>query len=93
MRRRFPDVSNISKYRFNKDKEMSKDRIDGGWKQMKANAKRQWGRTKDDLADSFEARHGHVAKVLDRHGLAKEEMKYMLTDWPNRYKEKRKKDH
>ena len=72
---------------------MSKDRIDGGWKQIKANAKRQCGISKDYLADGFEARHGHVAKVLDRHGLANEEMKYMLTDWPNRYKEKRKKDH
>lgn len=69
---------------------MSKDRIDGGWKQLKAEARRQWGKTRDDFADSFEKRRGHVTRILEKYGSAQEETKYMLADAPRRYREKRK---
>jgi len=69
---------------------MSKDRIDGGWKQIKADARRQWGRTRDDAVEGFENRRGHVAKVLGKYGFAQEETKSMLTDWPRRFKDKRR---
>jgi uncharacterized protein YjbJ (UPF0337 family) len=73
-----------------KEMGMNKDRIAGGWKQLKANARQQWGNARDDDADTTESRHGHIAKVLDKYGFVEAVTKDMLIDEPKRHKEKRK---
>ena len=53
---------------------MNWDQIEGNWKQIKGEAKVQWGKLTDDDLDIAEGhREKLVGKIQERYGYAKEE--------------------
>lgn len=53
---------------------MNWDQIEGNWKQLKGEAKVQWGKLTDDDLDIAEGhREKLVGRIQERYGYAKEE--------------------
>ena len=63
------------------------DQIAGGWKQVKGEARKQWGKlTDDDLEVIRGEREKLAGKIQERYGVAKEEANRQIDDWANRLK-------
>lgn len=61
---------------------MNWDQIKGQWKQLKGEAKNQWGAlTDDDLARAEGDRDLLVGRIQERYGIAKEEAMRQVDDW------------
>ena len=63
------------------------DRIAGSWKQMKGQARTQWGKlTDDDLEQIKGQREVLVGKLQERYGYAKEEAHKEASAWADALK-------
>ena len=52
---------------------MNLDRIEGNWKQLKGNAKHQWGRLIDDQFLAMEGKRDQLAGIIqESNGIARE---------------------
>lgn len=61
---------------------MNWDRIKGNWKQLKGQAREQWGKLADDDIDVIAGRRVQLAgKVQERHGVAKNEAERQVAAW------------
>lgn len=61
---------------------MNWDQIVGNWKQIKGQAKEQWGKlTNDDLDVVAGQRDKLVGKLQERYGLAREEARKQADEW------------
>lgn len=61
---------------------MSGDTWAGRWKQLKGNAKQQWGKlTDDDLTYAEGSRDKFVGRLQERYGLAKDEAEREIDSW------------
>lgn len=64
---------------------MNWDRIEGQWKQMKGNAKQQWGKLTDDDLDVAEGKRDVlVGRIQERYGIEKDEAERQVDDWTER---------
>lgn len=64
---------------------MNWDRIEGQWKQMKGNAKQQWGKLTDDDLDVAEGKRDVlVGRIQERYGIQKDEAERQVDDWMTR---------
>ncbi len=58
------------------------DTVRGNWKQVKGEAKRQWGKlTDDDMMQLEGSREKLVGKIQERYGLTKEAAERQVEDW------------
>lgn len=65
---------------------MNWDQIEGKWKQLRGNAKEQWGKlTDDDLEKMSGKRDQLVGKVQEKYGIAKEDAERQVDAWSSRY--------
>jgi uncharacterized protein YjbJ (UPF0337 family) len=61
---------------------MNWDRVQGNWKQMKGEARRQWGKLTDDELDQVEGNREKLAgKIQERYGIAKDEAERQIDEW------------
>ena len=61
---------------------MNWDRIEGQWKQMKGNAKQQWGKLTDDDLDVAEGKRDVlVGRIQERYGIEKDAAERQVDDW------------
>lgn len=61
---------------------MNWDQIEGKWKELKGQAKVQWGKLTDDELDMAEGHRDQlVGKLQQKYGIAKEEAERQLDDW------------
>ena len=64
---------------------MNWDQIEGKWKQLRGQAKEQWGKLTDDDLDTAAGRRDQlVGKVQEKYGIAKEEAERQVDAWSNR---------
>jgi len=71
--------------RFEKEKIMNWDQVEGKWKQIKGSAKDQWGKlTDDDLDQAAGKRDKLVGKIQERYGIAKEEAEKQVDEWSSK---------
>jgi uncharacterized protein YjbJ (UPF0337 family) len=64
---------------------MNWDRVQGNWKQMKGEARRQWGKLTDDELDQVEGDRQKLAgKIQERYGIAKDEAERQIDEWASR---------
>ncbi len=67
---------------------MNWDRIEGNWKQIKGDIKKQWGKLTDDQLDVIAGRRDHLAgKIQETYGITKEETEKQVSAWQSRLKE------
>jgi uncharacterized protein YjbJ (UPF0337 family) len=63
------------------------DQIAGSWKQVRGEARKQWGKlTDDDLEQARGQREILAGKVQERYGIAKEEANRQIDEWANKLK-------
>ncbi len=63
------------------------DQIAGGWKQVKGEAHKQWGKlTDDDLEQVMGERDKLAGRIQQRYGVTKEEANRQIDQWANRLK-------
>ena len=61
---------------------MDRNRVEGHWKQLKGNAKQQWGcLTGDDLTAANGRREELAGKIQERYGLAKDAAQKQVDEW------------
>ena len=61
---------------------MNWDQVEGKWKQMKGDGKKQWGKlTDDDLEYMAGSRDQFVGRLQERYGVAKEEAQKQADEW------------
>ncbi len=61
---------------------MNWDTIQGNWKQMKGDVKKQWGKlTDNDMAELEGNRDKLVGKVQERYGITKDAAERQVDDW------------
>jgi len=66
--------------------EMNWDTIQGQWKQLRGNAKEQWGKLTDDELDQMDGKRDQlVGKIQERYGIAKDEAERQVDDWSRRH--------
>lgn len=64
---------------------MNWDRIEGNWKQVKGQAKVQWGKLTDDDLNIIEGNRDQLeGKLQERYGYAKDKAKTEVDAWMNR---------
>lgn len=64
---------------------MNADEMKGKWKQVKGEAKRQWGKlTDDDLTTVEGDRDKLVGRIQERYGIAKDEAEKQVDSWNRR---------
>jgi uncharacterized protein YjbJ (UPF0337 family) len=64
------------------------DTVRGNWKQVKGEAKRQWGKlTDDDMMQLEGSREKLVGKIQERYGLTKEAAEHQVEDWARKLPE------
>ena len=63
------------------------DQIAGGWKQVRGEARKQWGKLTDDDLEVIKGEREKLAgKVQERYGIAKEEANRQIDEWANKLK-------
>lgn len=68
---------------------MNKDILQGKWKQIRGEVKKQWGMLTDDEVDRIEGSREKLAGSLqERYGYSKEEAKEKVADFMERMDEK-----
>ena len=61
---------------------MNKDELKGKWKQVKGNAKKNWGKLTDDDLDQIEGNKDILeGKIQERYGISKEEAKKQIDEY------------
>ncbi|MEK3732211.1 MULTISPECIES: CsbD family protein [Paenibacillus] len=60
----------------------------GKWKQMKGEAKKQWGKLTDDDLDVIDGeREKLVGKIQERYGRSKDAAEREYMEWTDRYRD------
>lgn len=63
------------------------DQIAGGWKQVKGEARKAWGRLTDDELDEIAGEREVLAgKIQQRYGITREEANRQIDEWADRLK-------
>jgi uncharacterized protein YjbJ (UPF0337 family) len=63
------------------------DQIAGQWKQVKGEARKQWGKLTDDEIEQIKGQRDILAgKVQERYGITKEEANRQVDEWANNRK-------
>ena len=63
------------------------DQIAGSWKQIRGEARNQWGKlTDDDLEQAKGQRDILVGRIRERYGMAKEDANRQIDEWANKLK-------
>lgn len=63
---------------------MNKDTLKGNWKQLKGQARQQWGKLTDDDVERVEGDWDEmVGLIQERYGKSREEAERELEDWDN----------
>jgi uncharacterized protein YjbJ (UPF0337 family) len=71
-----------------KETKMNWDRIEGNWKQFKANVKQQWGKLTDAQLDVIAGKRDQLAgKIQETYGITKDETDKQVSAWLSRQKE------
>jgi len=61
---------------------MNWDQVEGKWKQLKGDVRKQWGKlTDDDLEYMAGSRDKFVGRLQERYGVAREEAQKQADDW------------
>ena len=64
---------------------MNWDQIEGRWKQLTGDVKKQWGRLTDDDVDTIDGQHDKlVGKIQEAYGIQREEADRQVREWFNR---------
>jgi len=64
---------------------MNWDQIEGKWKQIRGQAKQQWGKLTDDDLDTMAGKREQlIGKVQEKYGIAKEEAERQVDAWSSR---------
>jgi uncharacterized protein YjbJ (UPF0337 family) len=65
--------------------QMNWDVVEGKWKQIKGDVKRQWGKLTDDDLDVIEGnRDKLVGKIQESYGIGKDDADRQVNDWCDR---------
>ena len=59
----------------------------GKWKQMKGEAKKQWGKLTDDDLDVIDGQKDKLVGKQERYGHTKDAAEREYTDWSARYRD------
>ncbi len=63
------------------------DQIAGQWKQVKGEARKQWGKLTDDEVEQIKGQRDVLAgKIQERYGITREEANRQVDDWANNRK-------
>jgi uncharacterized protein YjbJ (UPF0337 family) len=63
------------------------DQIAGGWKQVRGEARKQWGKLTDDDLEVIKGERDKLAgKIQERYGMAKEDANRQIDEWANKLK-------
>ena len=61
---------------------MNWDVVEGKWKQLKGDVKRQWGKLTDDDLDVIAGRRDQLeGRLQERYGYAKDKARQDVDDW------------
>ncbi|MDD4887414.1 MAG: CsbD family protein [Thiomonas sp.] len=61
---------------------MNWERIEGNWKQIKGQAKAQWGKLTDDQLTEIDGKREQLAgKIQESYGITKDEAEQQLNAW------------
>ena len=61
---------------------MNKDTVEGNWLQFKGKVKEQWGKLTDDDLDVIAGKRNQLlGKILERHGISRDEAEKQVTTW------------
>jgi uncharacterized protein YjbJ (UPF0337 family) len=61
---------------------MNWDRIEGNWKQLKGNAREQWGKLTDSDWEQVAGRKDQlVGRIQERYGISKEDAQRQADEW------------
>lgn len=61
---------------------MNSDQLQGNWKQLKGDVKKQWGKLTDDDLAQVEGHYDKlVGRIQERYGVAREEAERQIRDW------------
>jgi uncharacterized protein YjbJ (UPF0337 family) len=64
---------------------MNWDRIEGNWKQFKANARQQWGKLTDGQLDVIAGKRDVLlGRIQELYGISRDESERQLADWEKR---------
>jgi uncharacterized protein YjbJ (UPF0337 family) len=64
---------------------MNWDQVEGKWKQLKGNARIQWGKLTDDEWDRAEGNREKLEGMIqEKYGKSKEEVRKEVDDWLSR---------
>jgi len=64
---------------------MNEDRLEGNWKQIKGEVKKQWGKLTDDELDQMEGQTEKLAGAIQKHyGRSREEAEKEIQEWRQR---------
>jgi uncharacterized protein YjbJ (UPF0337 family) len=64
---------------------MNWDVVEGKWKQLKGDVKRQWGKLTDDDLDVIEGnRDKLIGKIQESYGIGKDDADRQVNDWCDR---------
>ncbi len=63
------------------------DQIVGGWKQVRGEVRKQWGKLTDDDLEQIKGERDKLAgKIQERYGIAKEDANRQIDQWANKLK-------
>jgi len=61
---------------------MNRDQLEGQWKQIRGEAKRQWGKLTDDDINEIDGNHDRlVGKIQEKYGRTREEAEREVSHW------------
>ena len=64
---------------------MNWDRIEGNWRQLKGQAKEQWGKLTDDEFDRIAGQRDQlVGRIQESYGISRDEADRQVRDWETR---------
>ncbi|KZB73654.1 MULTISPECIES: CsbD family protein [Thalassospira] len=64
---------------------MNWDQIEGRWKQLTGDIKKQWGRLTDDDVDAIDGQQDKlVGRIQEAYGIEREEADRQVREWFNR---------
>ncbi|WP_438432001.1 CsbD family protein [Gorillibacterium sp. sgz500922] len=67
---------------------MDENVLKGKWKQIKGEAKKQWGKLTDDDLDVIAGEKDKlIGKIQERHGHTKDEAERQYHDWKSNWKD------
>ena len=67
---------------------MNWERIEGNWKQIKGQAKAQWGKLTDDQLTEIDGKREQLAgKIQESYGITKDEAEQHLAAWQKHCKD------